>query len=255
MYIEDFLAMCNAAKSKVAFLKNNPLGYFIASMLAGAFVGFGVLLVFSIGGMMSGVPYTKVIMGSSFGVALSLVIIAGAELFTGNNMVMVSGVLKKTITMLDAIKLWVLCWIGNLVGSILIALLFYWAGLASGNVGEFIASSAQAKMEVAFLPLLVRGILCNILVCLAVWCGFRCKSESGKLIMIFWCLFVFITAGFEHSIANMTLLSISLLSPMSATVSIVGFLYNLAVVTLGNMIGGIVFVALPYYMISNKKEG
>ena len=78
MYIEDFLAMCNAAKSKVAFLKNNPLGYFIASMLAGAFVGFGVLLVFSIGGMMSGVPYTKVIMGSSFGVALSLVIIAGA---------------------------------------------------------------------------------------------------------------------------------------------------------------------------------
>ena len=255
MYIEDFLAMCNAAKSKVAFLKNNPLGYFIASMLAGAFVGFGVLLVFSIGGMMSGVPYTKVIMGSSFGVALSLVIIAGAELFTGNNMVMVSGVLKKTITMLDAIKLWVLCWIGNLVGSILIALLFYWAGLASGNVGEFIASSAQAKMEVAFLPLLVRGILCNILVCLAVWCGFRCKSESGKLIMIFWCLFVFITAGFEHSIANMTLLSISLLSPMSATVSIVGFLYNLAVVTLGNMIGGIVFVALPYYMISKKKEG
>ena len=255
MYIEDFLAMCNAAKSKVAFLKNNPLGYFIASMLAGAFVGFGVLLVFSIGGMMSGVPYTKVIMGSSFGVALSLVIIAGAELFTGNNMVMVSGVLKKTITMLDAIKLWVLCWIGNLVGSILIALLFYWAGLASGNVGEFIASSAQAKMEVAFLPLLVRGILCNILVCLAVWCGFRCKSESGKLIMIFWCLFVFITAGFEHSIANMTLLSISLLSPMSATVSIAGFLYNLAVVTLGNMIGGIVFVALPYYMISNKKEG
>ena len=179
MYIEDFLAMCNAAKSKVAFLKNNPLGYFIASMHAGAFVGFGVLLVFSIGGMMSGVPYNKVIMGSSFGVALSLVIIAGAELFTGNNMVMVSGVLKKTITMLDAIKLWVLCWIGNLVGSILIALLFYWAGLASGNVGEFIASSAQAKMEVAFLPLLVRGILCNILVCLAVWCGFRCKSESG----------------------------------------------------------------------------
>ena len=133
--------------------------------------------------------------------------------------------------------------------------MFYWAGLASGNVGEFIASSAQAKMEVAFLPLLVRGILCNILVCLAVWCGFRCKSESGKLIMIFWCLFVFITAGFEHSIANMTLLSISLLSPMSATVSIVGFLYNLAVVTLDNMIGGIVFVALPYYMISNKKEG
>lgn len=255
MYIEDFLTMCNAAKSKVAFLKNNPLGYFIASMLAGAFVGFGILLIFSIGGMMQGIPYAKIVMGASFGVALSLVVIAGAELFTGNNMVMVSGILKKTISCFDAIKLWIVCWLGNLAGSILIALLFYWAGLASGNIGEFIATSAQTKMEIAFMPLLVRGILCNILVCLAVWCGFRCKSESGKLIMIFWCLFVFITAGFEHSVANMTLLSISLLSPMSATVTITGFLYNLVVVTLGNMIGGIVFVALPYYVVSKKKEG
>lgn len=255
MFAEDFLTMCNAAKSKVAFLKNNPLGYFIASMLAGIFVGFGILLVFSIRGMMSGIPYAKVVMGISFGVALSLVVIAGAELFTGNNMVMMGGILNKTITFMDAIKLWIVCWLGNFIGSILIALLFYWAGLATGNVGEFIASTAQAKMEVDFLPLLVRGILCNILVCLAVWCSFRCKSESGKLIMIFWCLFVFITAGFEHSIANMTLLSISLLSPMSATVTITGFFYNLIVVTLGNMIGGIVFVALPYYMISKKKEG
>jgi nitrite transporter len=92
------------------------------------------------------------------------------------------------------------------------------------------------------------------LVCLAVWSSYRAKSESGKLIMIFWCLFVFVTAGFEHSIANMTLLTIALLKPFSAAVSIGGYFYNILVVILGNMVGGILLVALPYAAISRQKE-
>lgn len=107
-------------------------------------------------------------------------------------------------------------------------------------------------MAAGFLPLLSRGILCNILVCVAVWCGFKCKSEAGKLIMIFWCLFVFITAGFEHSIANMTLLTVGLLEPSTYAVTLGGFAYNLLVVTLGNMIGGILFVAVPYCIIAKQ---
>ena len=94
-----------------------------------------------------------------------------------------------------------------------------------------------------------------MLVCLAVWCGFRCKSESAKLIMVFWCLLAFITTGFEHSIANMTLLTVSLLSPAAdAAVSLGGEVYNLVFVTVGNMIGGIVFVALPYLGIAAKRK-
>jgi len=100
----------------------------------------------------------------------------------------------------------------------------------------------------------MRGVLCNILVCLAVWCGTKLKSESAKLIMIFWCLFAFITSGFEHSIANMTLLTVSLLAPFEKAVSLSGYFYNLSIVTLGNMVGGIVFVAVPYYLASKKKE-
>lgn len=255
MFREEFLTMCQAAKAKVKFFKGNTLGFFLASILAGMFVGFGVLLIFSIGGMMQNLPYTKIVMGASFGVALSLVVIAGAELFTGNNMVMMSGLLNKDVKLLDVLKVWALCWIGNFIGSFLLAGLFYLGGFASGSVGEFIATSSLTKMSVPILPLFIRGVLCNILVCLAVWCGFRCKSESGKLIMVFWCLFVFITAGFEHSVANMTLLSISLLSPMGVAVSLSGLVYNLVVVTLGNMVGAILFVALPYYIISKKKEG
>jgi nitrite transporter NirC len=93
-----------------------------------------------------------------------------------------------------------------------------------------------------------------MLVCLAIWCSFRCKSESGKLIMIFWCLFAFITSGFEHSIANMTLLSIGLMAPFSASIGFVGYFYNILIVSLGNMVGGILFIALPYFLISKKEN-
>lgn len=254
MYSEEVTAVMQAAKAKTNFLKNNPIGYFLASVLAGAFVGFGILLIFTIGGLLTGQPYTKIVMGISFGIALSLVVIAGAELFTGNNFVMSIGAMGKTVRWSDTFKLWIVCYIGNWVGSILLAVIFSGAGLATGAVGEFIANAAAAKMNADIFPLFLRGVLCNILVCLAIWCGFRCKSESGKLIMIFWCLFAFITSGFEHSIANMTLLTISLISPFGADISLGGYFYNIIIVSLGNMLGGILFLAVPYFLISKKKE-
>lgn len=254
MFAEEFASAASAAKAKVAFLGRNPVGYFMASMLAGAYVGFGILLIFSIGGQLAGQPYAKMAMGASFGIALSLVIMAGSELFTGNNLVMGAGMVGKTISPGEAVKLWVVCYIGNWIGSALLALLFWGAGFATGPVGEFIAATAATKMSIPLVPLILRGVLCNILVCLAVWCTFRLKSESGKLIMVFWCLFAFITSGFEHSIANMTLLTVSLLAPMGAAISVGGYFYNILVVTLGNMAGGLLCVMLPYYLISRKKE-
>ncbi|WP_252215309.1 formate/nitrite transporter family protein [Clostridium sp. VAP41] len=255
MFCEEFNSVVGAAKAKINLLKTNKLGYFISSMLAGAYVGMGIILIFTIGGFLSnaGSPFTKIIMGASFGVALSLVVMAGSELFTGNNFVMTAGSLSGEVTWSDTFKVWGLCFFGNLVGSIILGIMFYLTGLATGPVGEFIVNTSAVKMSVPFLPLLMRGVLCNILVCLAVWCSFRCKNEVAKLIMIFWCLFVFITAGFEHSVANMTLLTVGLLSPGVANVSIMGYLYNIIVVTLGNIIGGAIFLAVPYYLISKKK--
>ncbi len=255
MYTEDYLAVGKAAQSKSAFARTNPAGYFVSSMLAGVFVGFGVLLAFTIGGLLTGQPHAKIVMGASFGIALSLVIMAGSELFTGNNFVMTAGALGRAVAPAEVLRVWILCYIGNWAGSILLALLFQASGLTKGPVGEFIATAAAAKMSLPLLPMLVRAFLCNALVCLAVWCSFRCKSESGKLIMVFWCLYAFITTGFEHSIANMTLLSIALLAPQEAAVSLGGYFYNILFVTFGNMLGGIVCVALPYHLISRRKEG
>ena len=256
MFNEEFNKVAGAAKAKSDLLKNNKLGYFVSSMLAGIFVGMAIMLIFTIGGLLTAAssPATKIVMGISFGGALSLVVFAGSELFTGNNFVMAVGSLNKSLSWVDTIKVWIVSFIGNLVGSILAGYMFYLAGLAKGPVGEFIANTTATKMSLPAQELFFRGLFCNILVCLAVWCTFRCKDDISKLIMIFWCLFIFITAGFEHSIANMTLLTIGLLSPGTAAVSVAGYAYNIGVVTLGNMIGGIFFVAVPYYLISRKNK-
>lgn len=252
MFKDTYDATANTAAAKVSFMKKNPAGFFILSMLAGAYIGFGVLLAFTIGGLLNGQPYAKVVMGLSFGVALSLVVIAGAELFTGNNLVLSAGVFKGTVKMREALGLWFFCWVGNACGSILLAFIYKATGLGTGDVAAFMANTALGKMTAGPGALIARGILCNILVCLAVWSANRCKSDSGKLIMIFWCLFAFITTGFEHSVANMTLLTIALLTPAGTAVSIGGWFYNLLLVTLGNMIGGIVFVSLPYFAAAKE---
>ncbi|MGN0255485.1 MAG: formate/nitrite transporter family protein [Chordicoccus sp.] len=252
MYKESFDAAGSAAVTKVGFLKKNPAGYFLMAMAAGAYIGFGNLLINTIGGQLAGAPATKLAMGAAFGIALSLVVIAGSELFTGNNLVMAAGIFQKKITVSEAVKLWIVCWIGNLAGSALLAVLFHFSGLNNEATATFLATAAATKMTVPFVPLLIRGILCNVLVCLAIWCSFRCKSDAGKLIMVFWCLFAFIVCGFEHSVANMTQLTVALLDPAGQAVSIGGYFYNLVTVTIGNMIGGICFVALPYYVSQAK---
>ena len=252
MFSEDITAAGLAAKKKSDFLKKNPLGYFLFAMLAGAYIGFGVILTNVIGFQLDGAPATKLLQGLTFGVGLSLVVIAGAELFTGNNFVMMVGVLKKTVSVRGALLLWLISWIGNLAGSAVLSLLYVGTGLPQGGVAAYMQTAALAKISAGPLPLLTRGILCNVLVCLAVWCGFRAKTEAGKLVMVVWCLLAFITTGFEHCVANMTLFTTVLFCDPAA-IPVTGVLYNLLLVTLGNMIGGICFVALPYFIGGKEK--
>ena len=257
MFRDDILVIAAAAKSKADFFHSSKLKYFIAAALAGLFVGFGVLAMSTVGGVLTNVghPMTKLLNAFVFPVALSLVIFAGSELFTGNTFVMTVGVLEKRVSMSDLLGVWILAYIGNLAGSFLCAAAFIGTGLASGDTLSFILSTAQTKMTLTIPQLILRGILCNILVCLAVWCSNRMKSESGKLILIFWCIFTFVICGFEHSVANMTMLSLGVLLPHEGmSISVWGFVYNLLFVSLGNTIGGAVTVALPYYLIA-KHDG
>jgi formate/nitrite transporter len=137
---------------------------------------------------------------------------------------------------------------GNLIGSLALA----WLVAQSGVLGSepqrgFVESAAATKMGLAFWPAVARGILCNWLVCLALWCSMRTANEGARLAVIFWCLFAFIGAGFEHSVANMTLLAIALFQPHAEAVSWLGYAQNLVPVTVGNVIGGAFFVGGLYW--------
>jgi nitrite transporter NirC len=255
LFSEEINNVAASAVKKSGLLKKSKMKYLTASALAGIYVGFGILLIFTIGGLLSEVksPATKIVMGASFGIALSLVIMAGSELFTGNNMIMTIGSLEKKVTWLDSMNIWIYSFVGNFVGSVVLAGLFVGAGLAKGGTASFILKVSQGKMAMPSMELFLRGILCNMLVCLAVWCAIKLKEETAKLIMIFWCLFAFITSGFEHSIANMTLLSAALMIPHTAAISIGGLAHNLLWVTLGNFVGGAVFIGAAYWFIAKEK--
>ncbi|MCZ2260506.1 formate/nitrite transporter family protein [Sporosarcina sp. G11-34] len=239
----------DTAIAKVNQLHTSKSRYLILTMMGGFFVGFGIILIFTIAGLLDPADFagTNIIMGVSFGIALSLVLMAGADLFTSNNMIMTIGTLENKTTWTETIKIWVFSFVGNFAGAILIALLYFYSGLATVEMVDYVNAAASNKMNAPFVELLMRGILCNILVCLAVWCAYKLKEETAKLIIIFWCLFAFITSGFEHSVANMTLLSLSLLIPHPETVSLVGMASNLIPVTIGNIIGGAVFIGAAYW--------
>jgi len=235
---------------KMNFFKNENLAYFVGSMMAGIFVGLCMITILVMAGMMDNFAGIKILQGVSFAAALSLVVFAGAELFTGNVFVMTAGIALKEVKVIDAVFLCIYCYIGNLVGSILIAALFLGTGYLQGPVLEAAHIAMNAKIEPAFWELFVRGILCNMLVCAGVWCMYRLQSESSKLIMIFWCIYLFVICGFEHSIANMTLFSLETMNGVSSA-DFVGMLINLGATTTGNIIGGMA-LSLGYFIISKK---
>jgi nitrite transporter NirC len=146
-------------------------------------------------------------------------------------------------------------YLGNFLGSVLVAGLVYQAGTFSGDPGgAFVVTMAAKKMHLGFGQAFCRGILCNWLVVLSVWCGYRLKSESGKLIMVFWCLLAFIASGYEHSIANMALLTLANLLPHGPGIGWMGLIDNLLPVTLGNIVSGTVFMAAAYWYIDRSAE-
>jgi nitrite transporter NirC len=201
----------------------------------------------------AGAPGTKALMGASFGIALTLVIFAGSELFTGNNLVMTLGSLRRTVRWANTLRVWALSFAGNLAGSLLLAAMTVASGIASrGPMKDFVLQVSAAKMNAPLSELFFRGLLCNVLVCLAIWTAARTREEIAKLIVIFWCLFGFIGAGFEHSVANMSLFGLALLQPHDPSlVSWAGFARNLLPVTLGNIVGGAVFVAGSYWVATS----
>jgi formate/nitrite transporter len=235
------------------------------AVLAGAFIGLGGVFATLIGtGSNLGFGPTRMLMGLGFSLGLVLVIIAGAELFTGNNLIVMSWVSNR-ISLTQLVRNWTLVYFGNLVGAVSVAGMVYLAGWwqqAETGVGVTALAVANQKVNLSFTAALARGILANALVCLAVWLASSARSLSDKIFAIIFPITAFVASGFEHSIANMYFIPLGMLlagdgelvqaarlSGQLDNLTVAGFGSNLLASTIGNVIGGGVLVGLVYWFI------
>jgi len=220
------------------------------AMLAGAFIAFGAMLyTLVVTGSNLGFGLTRLLGGIAFSLGLILVIVGGVELFTGNALI-VMATASRRVSITALLRNWGIVYTGNLFGALGAAVLVYLSGtlaLDAGAVGETAREIARAKLALSADQTFFRGVLCNALVCLAVWLCFSARDVSGKILAIVWPISAFVALGFEHSVANMYLIPIGMLA--GAGFDIGGFAQNLFWVTLGNIVGGAGGVALVYWTI------
>jgi nitrite transporter NirC len=236
--------------------------YVVASLLAGIYVGVAVVLLASVAGPLAGAhsPATKLVAGAVFGVALTLVVFAGAELFTGNVMVMLGGMLRGGVRVRDVLAVNVFSLAGNAIGSVAFAWMVNASGVlhtggapgtTTGPGEDMIAALVKGKEAASGEQLFWRAVLCNMLVCLALWMAARTRSDAAKLGVLFWGLLAFIGSGFEHSIANMTVFSLAI---FEGTAHWSDLFRNVAYTIPGNIVGGALLVAAPYALIGRARK-
>lgn len=251
MIFKEVEMISNVSMMKKNLLHEERLKYFIRSVFAGFFVSGALGLNLICNSMFSATnpPLGKLIGGVYFSLAVLLIVMVGGELFTGNTFVMSFGAIDKKISWLDTIKVCTASYFGNFVGAVLFALLFYLAG-ASGTE-EYIKLCIPSKVNIPYIELFVRAILCNFLVCIAILCGMKMKDEISKIVMIILVISAFIISGYEHSVANMGFYTFSLL--YTPEVEISKLLMNLVIATIGNAVGGGLMLALPLRKMSLDK--
>ncbi len=263
-----------AAKAEQTGVKKahlNPVSMFVLAVLAGAFIALGAIFSTTVvAGAGGALPYgvARLLAGLVFSLGLILVVVGGAELFTGNNLFVMAWASRKVSTRL-LIQNWIVVYLGNFVGAVGTAVLVYLSGqftFGKGAIGAAALATASAKVGLDFVPAVALGVLCNALVCLAVWLTFSARTTTDRILAIVPPITAFVAAGFEHSIANMYFIPIALFVKAGAPESFwanIGqtaadypqltwerFLFNnLLPVTLGNIVGGAVLVGAVYWFV------
>lgn len=247
----------------------------ILGFLAGAFIAFAAqgsnIAAFNL--LLGPGTYGlgRCLAGAIFATGLILVVIGGGELFTGN-VLMLFSLSARRIRISDVLRNWIIVYIANLAGSLIIVIFIYYSNQLMGAdamIGAAALKTAVGKVNLGFMPAMLLGILCNWLVCMAVWMSFGAKTVPGKAVVIFFPIWLFVTSGFEHSVANMYYIPIGILAKGNPAIAAASglpadmidsltwgsfFIDNLLPVTIGNIIGGGVFVAMAYYYSFRQKK-
>jgi formate/nitrite transporter len=239
------------------------LSMVMLGMLAGAFIGLGALyFVLVVSDATLGFALSRVLGGIVFSLGLLLVVVAGAELFTGNNLLVMAWADGK-LTTWDVLRNWIVVCAANFVGALGLAVIVFLSGHADmngGAIGKTYLNIATAKVSMPFWTAFFKGVLCNVLVCMAVWMTLAGRSVTDKMIAIVFPISAFVAAGFEHSIANMYVIPLAMmlksagvaLPPGGEAIGVQGMVENLVPVIAGNLVGGSVLVALVYHIIYRR---
>lgn len=259
--IEEKAEGLGVTKTSMSFTQS-----FMLSIMAGAFIAMGTMFFLLVSGDPD-LPFAiqRVLGGALFSLGLLLVVVCGAELFTGNTMIVMSAASKK-ISWGAVLKNWVVVFVGNFVGALIIVGLVYLSGMHTMNggiVGQTMVNVASSKMTPDWLTLFAKGIMCNFLVCLAVWIGYAGKTVADKMLGILLPIAAFVACGFEHCVANMFFLPMGILLssvgivPAGVDPSILtwsGALWNWSATVPGNIVGGALFVGMAYWVAYHKKS-
>lgn len=258
---QNYIAI-GAEKTRLSISKMLVLG-----IMAGLFIGLAGISSTFASATLTGGSIARFIGGSVFSGGLAMAIVAGSELFTGNCLIIIP-VLEKQATILGMLKNWVVVYIGNFVGSLIVAALIVYGGSLSnfGNaVGAAAINVAVGRVSLTFSDAFIRGILCNFLVCIAVWMAFAAKDVAGKIVGVYFPIMFFVLCNFNHSIADMGLIMTGLFGAANPTYlaafsekftadpSVLTWgafiVKNMLPVTLGNIIGGTVLVGIGYWFV------
>ncbi|MGL5328891.1 MAG: formate/nitrite transporter family protein [Peptostreptococcaceae bacterium] len=236
-------AIINANVKRAGFPAKNCI---YLGMLAGFFIGLGglanIIVSQTLGGIDVGVA--KLAGAAVFPVGLMLVVVCGAELFTGNNL-MALAVMDKKIAMKDMFRNWGLVWVANFIGSLLLVVFVYYSNTLSGEAAAKAISIAEAKATIPVMDAFLRAILCNMVVVLAVWFATSAQEIISKIFSCWFPIMLFVLCGFEHSIANMFFIPMGMI--LGGNIAMSGLITNIVVVTLGNVVGGALIIPYLYY--------
>ncbi len=238
----------NVTRSK---LKTVPC--ILLGIMAGLFIAFGGLANIVVSQTLGviDIGMAKFMGAAVFPVGLMLVVMCGAELFTGNNL-MALAVIDKRIHINKMFRNWSLVYIANFIGSLLLVLAVFYGGVLTGDAATKTIAIAESKVVIPVVQSVIRGILCNIIVVLAVWMATGAKDIISKIFACWFPIMLFVVCGFEHSVANMFFIPMGMI--LGADITVGQLFFNLIPVTIGNLIGGAVFVPFMYHRIYVKKE-
>ena len=238
-----------AGVQKLRFSGAAPGRYLTRAALAGAFIFVGALLSSLYD---ANLPLAKLLGALAFSAALTLIVLLGGELFTGCILVMSVSLYDGRVRLAGTLRVWALAYLGNLLGILVLCLLLAGSGSSGELLGAYLALIVPGKLSAPWYLLLLRGVLCNFLVCIGVFAGFRLQSETAKALVITLAITTFVLTGLEHSIANMAYFALHALLNGGADWAAMG--WNLLWVTLGNLLGGAVLLGLPLWYAAEPEK-